>query len=257
MADDARTSPTVARPALAQVLATVTDRPVGHWIAELRSPAFRGRWEIERYSGPRLCWHVETDFGRKTTARRSVPLTITDPAEALEAMVTRGVLPQSFAGDASRAWWCAICERRGLRATDARCAYGGGTAPSSILDLLAWASLGPAQIEQAEELAREAVRWLASWGVEKRDRRIVWRVAARTDDLNRFVWGDDEHRLHADGGVSHAMPHSEGGGRSWFVTNPLGWCSPATALWDMGLALDAIDGDALVLVCPPLGGSNA
>ena len=90
MADDARMPPTVARPTLAPALATVTDRPVGHWIAELRSPAFRGGWDIERHDdGLHLCWHVETDFGRKTTARRNAPLAITDPAEVLEALIAR------------------------------------------------------------------------------------------------------------------------------------------------------------------------
>ena len=93
----------IERPALAQVLATVTDRPVGHWIAELHSSAFRGGWEIQGYGAgcPRIGWRFETDFARKTTARRNVPLAITDPAEALETLCQRGVLPVSFVGNVS------------------------------------------------------------------------------------------------------------------------------------------------------------
>ena len=312
MADDARPSTALERPALASALATVTDRPVGHWIAELRSPAFRGRWEIETYYGPRILWRVETDFGRKTTARRSALLTITDPAEALEALIARGVLPPSFAGDALRWFWCDRCNGKGSgewrNDVAIRCAAGaekrgcGGRHwpnPRTILDLLAWASLGADAITRAEQLARETVTRLRPWGVRppvetattpdgqevecEKPWRVVWKVTAEVR-TNITGWPVGPQNVHDDAEDRYEVVNRWHAARkararidetmhetlaAWYEAHTELWPrgegeargvesphAPVAALLRMGLALDAIDGDALVLVCPPLGGSN-
>lgn len=309
MADDARMPPTVARPTLAPALATVTDRPVGHWIAELRSPAFRGRWEIETYYGPRILWRVETDFGRKTTARRSALLTITDPAEALEALIARGVLPPSFAGDALRWFWCDRCNGKGSgewrNDVAIRCAAGaekrgcGGRHwpnPRTILDLLAWTSLGADAITRAEQLARETAARLRPWGVRppvetattpdgrevecEKPWRVVWRIGDPTkvcgDTVPPSGWpldvGSREDRINetwqrAFHGFRTILQRFGHTGHAWGIGIAAGYCAvwsdprpnpyaPLGDLHALGLVLHAIDGDALVLVCPPLGGSN-
>ena len=206
---------TLERPELARVLATVTDRPVGHWIAELRSPAFRAGWEIETYGGPRLCWLVAREFGRNTTDCRSAPLAITDPAEALETLCQRGVLPPSFVGDVSRWFFCAKCARVGWQcdAPVACVCKGRGEVPATLADLVAWASLGAPAIERAEDLAREAVARLAPWGVARGPRQVVWRVGEpsargaigwpyrdvdRTVGVERFVAGHKQTLREGD-----------------------------------------------------------
>lgn len=308
MADDARPSTALERPALASVLATVTDRPVGHWIAELRSPAFRAAWDIERYGGGlHLCWHVETDFGRKTTARRSALLTITDPAEALEALIARGVLPPSFAGDALRWFWCDRCNGKGSgewrNDVAIRCAAGaekrgcGGRHwpnPRTILDLLAWASLGADAITRAEQLAREAATRLRPWGVRPPVEtattpdglcvecdapwRVVWKVTHQRHVIlvggkpREHVRGwpitandpTDDQDVDAAWLWLHAQARRGGDPHPWWAAHVAAWPTdappcphePVLSILRAGIGFDAIDGDALVLVCPPLGGSN-
>ena len=309
MADDARPSTALERPALASVLATVTDRPVGHWIAELKSPAFRGGWEIlGRESAARLWWRVETDFGRKTTQPRDVPLTITDPAEALEALVTRGVLPPSFAGDASRAWWCSICKGKrtaysvqSIRPTEVVLAspdpvpcFCVGELPR-LLDFLAWASLGGDAITRAEQLAREAATRLRPWGVRppvetattpdgcavecEKPWRVVWKVTHQRHVIlvggkpREHVRGwpitandpTDDQDVDAAWLWLHAQARRGGDPHPWWAAHVAAWPTdappcphePVLSLLRAGIGFDAIDGDALVLVCPPLGGSNA
>ena len=287
----------IARPSLAQVLATVTDRPVGHWIAELKSPAFRGWWEIvSRTFTARLWWDVETDFGRKTTQPRDVPLTITDPAEALEALVTRGVLPPSFAGDAARWFWCSRCARQGWQsAAPVACVCeSGGTVPSSILDLLAWASLGADAITRAEQLAREAATRLRPWGVRPPVEtattpdglcvecdapwRVVWKVTHQRHVIlvggkpREHVRGwpitandpTDDQDVDAAWLRLHAQARRDGDPHPWWAAHVAAWPTdappcphePVLSILRAGIGFDAIDGDALVLVCPPLGGSN-
>ncbi len=304
----------IERPALAQVLATVTDRPVGHWIAELHSPAFRAGWQVvetARKLPPRVWWQVEVDFGTKRTTPRAEPLAITDPAEALETLCQRGVLPVSFVGNVSRAWWCSVCNGRGdgVWRDDVACSCAAGKdrrgcggrhwpQPRTIADLLAWASLGAETIARAEHLARTTAERLRPWGVRppvetattpdghtvphERPWRVVWRVAAEVR-TNIGGWPAGPQSVHdgEDRLAAVARWHKSRNARSrrdetthetlatWYETHAELWpCeedeargvesphAPVAALLRMGLAFDSIEGDALALVCPPLGGSN-
>jgi len=322
------------RDALARALATVTDRPVGHWIAELKSPAFRGGWEVQDFYGQRIVWRVETDFGRKTTARRSALLTIADPADALEAMIARSVLPPSFAGDTSRAFWCDRCNGKGVVKSQShagvepcaqcsiQCPRCGGVewmrehgdftdpchadglvrrgctdAPRSILDLLAWTSLGADAITRGEQLARESATRLRPWGVRppvetattpdgqevecEKPWRVVWRVADPFVLYANFIpprgfpdLGLRGHRPAREWQAAYdaaAWPGGNYGGPKNGMTHyrgiTAGFCAhwkdarpnpyePSSQLLALGVVIDAIDGDALVLVCPPLGGDT-
>lgn len=97
-----------------------------------------------------------------------------DPADAFERLTTAGVLPLSWTGDPTRAFWCRGCAGHGrlIPTPDfagGECSWcrGNPSLPSRIEDLVAWASLGVLAIERAEEFAREAVARLAPWGVAR------------------------------------------------------------------------------------------
>jgi hypothetical protein len=125
------------RLALADVLAVLTDTLPLQWSPEsYRVTAVTSRW-VGRRHPPR---GMGVDGG--------VPLTITDPEEAFETLVAHGTLPDVFVGDERRAF-AILRSHDPLR--DDPCPL-----PVAIRDLVAWASLGPAAILRAEELARAA-----------------------------------------------------------------------------------------------------
>lgn len=119
----------IARPALAEVLAAITTRPVGHWRAEVASPAFVG---VERISPRGVQWTVRLDPHRATTQTRHASLRQTEPAyearrvgntltrvevapahtitpaEAVEALATAELWPWEI-GDERARWWCGVC----------------------------------------------------------------------------------------------------------------------------------------------------
>ena len=120
---------TPQRPALAEVLAAITGRPVGHWRAEVASPAFLG---VERISSRDVQWTVRVDPFRATTQTRRATLRSTEPAyearrigntltrvevapahtiapaEAVEALATARLWPWEPGDDPTR-WWCDRC----------------------------------------------------------------------------------------------------------------------------------------------------
>jgi hypothetical protein len=123
------------------------------------------------------------DRFRAPVRENLTPLTITDPATAYEALISRGVLPDEWAGDVRRAFACATCGGmghgpgwNGPHACGVCGARGTRSHPPTIPILVAWASLGPAAILRAEELARETVRRLRPWDAPQPE-RVVWRVS--------------------------------------------------------------------------------
>ena len=123
--------PIVERPALAATLAALTDRPIGHWIAELRSPAWRGKLEFGP-NGVKLLlfddafrnvvtprwrfWSTvpasKAVLGRDadgTVRYAETPAHLLTPDEGTDALITRSVLPLDFADDPARAFACGEC----------------------------------------------------------------------------------------------------------------------------------------------------
>lgn len=250
------------RPALADVLAAVTDEPRGHWIARFADPSLRGELFFVRARPDRLdvALHFAVDPHRAPVRDVRTPITATSPAEAFETLCARGVLPDAWAGDVRRffrcscdgkregapkgkggqvVWNCPRCEDFADERPQFTIAH-----PPTIPALVAWASLGPAAILRAEELARETVRRLRPWGAPQTE-RVVWHVrqlSTSEEDGAGCAWSDDAH----DG--DHAL---ESGGQS-----PAGdFVEQAHDVWEMGLVIASITADAVTIVVPPIGGA--
>lgn len=190
---------TPQRPALAEVLAAITGRPVGHWRAEVASPAFLG---VERISSRDVQWTVRVDPFRATTQTRRATLRSTEPAyearrigntltrvevapahtiapaEAVEALATARLWPWE-PGDDPTLWWCERCEGIGLLCTtdgenvfDTPCRCRGN--PPTLAALVAVASLGAPQLARYVHLAGEIARAAGCEGA-----RVAWRVMGR------------------------------------------------------------------------------
>ena len=174
--------------------------------------------------------------------------TTTNPVEAAELLTTRGVLPEGWHGDVRRGWACQVCGGKGSGPgwtgpeRCGACSRGLRSSHSSLPDLVAVASLGWPAIQRAEELARAACHALREYGCPTPD-RVVWRVGYR------LLPGDFAWRLHGSYGVQRDGAASFPGG----ITGPV---RPVAALWAMGLALDRITPDAVVVVVPPVGGAR-
>jgi len=241
------------RPALADVLAVLTDTQPLQWAPEsYRVTSVTSRW-IGRRHPPQ---GMGVDGG--------VPLAITEPAEAFESLIARGVLHDAWVGDVRRFFRC-VCDGKPI-ATPAR---GGQAIPScggcgyydepgdpprpdyavprppTIPALVAWASLGPPAIVRAEELARATVAALRPWGAPQPD-RVVWhvrRLTTQEDDGVGCAWDDPGH----DG--DYAL---ESGGQS-----PAGaLVQQARDVWETGLVIANITADAVTIVVPPIGGAT-
>lgn len=98
------------------------------------------------------------------------------PAEFIELLVARGLLPASWAGDAAApGWWCAVCYGTGVVRDPVReeeeCLCEGGVADSPMLyeDVAAVAALGVAALARVESVVGEA--WPGA--------RIGWRAMER------------------------------------------------------------------------------
>ena len=191
---------TPQRPALAEVLAAITGRPVGHWRAEVASPAFLG---VERISSRDVQWTVRVDPFRATTQTRRATLRSTEPAyearrigntltrvevapahtiapaEAVEALATARLWPWE-PGEGPR-WRCeACCGCGGMDGIggyvdcDACASTGDSTAPPTLAALVAVASLGAPQLARYVHLAGEIARAAGCAGAV-----VVWRVMTR------------------------------------------------------------------------------
>ena len=181
--------------------------------------------------------------GCKTGIYSSRPWITRDPIEAFETLISRGVLPDSWAGDERRAFVCTATMANGAITPH----------PTHIPELVAWASLGPAAILRAEELARETVRRLRPWDAPQPE-RVVWRVGGRRKADSRLDVVDRFHVIHTDGSVSTLhdadayQPIAEQEREIMEATGTV------RDLWRMGLALDSITADAVTIVVPPIGG---
>lgn len=223
----------VARPMLAEVLAALTDTEADTWSFDRRSVVRVGA-DGARWTPAGVGWASDT-----------APWTITDPAEAQEALVARGLLPEGWCGDVRRGW-----------VEEIRNTFPGAlferlvverSAPRTLPDLVAVASLGVPAIQQAEELAREVCVALREGGYVE-PQRTVWRVGKpdhATVALVPYGINRDAARACSCGDVTRG----DGG-------TVVDRVEAIAALWEMGLALDAIDRDAVRIVVPPVGGSR-
>lgn len=249
----------VARPMLAEVLAALTELPADVWDVALaeRSPGWHARPVL---GSAQVRFHLEVG-GAAVDAGPRATWTVTDPADAQETLVARGLLPEGWCGDVRRAWWCAACEGDGYRKptddTDTdpytgggiwRCSACGSSAAgrgllecaATIPDLVAVTSLGWDAVHRAEEYALEAPARLREYGCPQPE-RVVWRVGER---------GKHWHKVR---GCGNAMVTLEGVA---YNERSKPKCAPVAALWEMGLALDTITADAVRIVVPPVGGGR-
>lgn len=203
----------LARPMLAEVLAALTGTSAGEWACDRRS------------------FRIATS-GASINMRPTVPWTTTDPAEAQETLVARGLLPEGWCDVAQRGWWCARCAKRCDRHTK--------TVPSTIPDLVAVASLGWPAIHRAETLARDACAALREYGCPQPE-RVAWRVGERGDGES-VVFGHKNIIVRAKGRIDTA-------------DDVLRYVDAIDSMWLSDLALDAIDRDAVRIVVPPVGAS--
>lgn len=228
-----------ARPALARTLAVLTNAPPQRW---------DGAWNV--VLSPYGASAVDVDHSRMGLhlwAHES-------PREAEEALSADGVLPQGWGDRERRGWACPDCGGVGKvpPGRDCRTCMGTGEAHKSertIPDLVAVASLGWAAIQRAEELARAACLALREYGCPTPD-RVVWRVGERRDEEPRegeivrlgwrSVWWKGDVML----GPTDAL----------IVGDTWDGHPPCSELLRMGLALDRITPEAVVVVVPPVGG---
>ncbi len=225
------------RPALAHVLAALTDGHVARY-ADVESVQPLGPITRPGYG----CW----------------PWAVETPAEAVEALHTRGLWPWAPGDDAAPRWWCeAECSRhRGIGGAY-RCdeCGGAGTAerytadPPTLAALVAVASLGCATLRAAEGLALQLVG---------RAPRIVWRVMTR-EAIASWVRACAESRIEQatveQGAGVAAIPWADSRRGSRNIER---WVREAPAVvrraWPMlqdlaalGLHLVALDGDRVTL----------
>lgn len=254
--------------ALADVLAAITDRPVGHWRAEVASPAFLG---IDRISSRGVQWRVRVEPYRSTTQTRRATLRSTEPAyearrvgntltrvevspahtitpaEAVEALA--GLWPWS-PGDGPR-WWCEFLNDTII------------DDPPSLAALVAVASLGVERLRAAEGLTQEIAAHAGC-----REARLVWRVMGREEIEAHHVricsdqaWRGGSPTLPEVASVEEAI-RIDGGAWPWHAAED--WSdSTARAAWPalrdlhaLGLHLVALDASRIVLAVEAIGGDR-
>lgn len=279
--------------ALADVLAAITDRPVGHWRAEVASPAFV---RVERISARDVQWTVRVDPFRATTQTRRATLRSTEPAyearrvgntltrvevapahtitpaEATEMLYERGLWPW----EPGEAWWgCDACsgstaetvtllngsttwiECRQCRPSRWGDALGRTTEPPSLAALVAVSSLSAPSLLTAIGLA----------GVLAPGAVVAWRVMTREAI-------EAHHRAHhtATAWLTSTPTPTEvfaceevlrlEGGPSW--QDACDWGDAAAraawptlrALHALGLHLVALDASRIVLAVEAIGGDR-
>ena len=251
----------LARPMLAECLAVVAERSAWaeHLSAWLRSDLARrerlypGGWldlDADEVCLRRRVPSKGLPPGDKPGDKRDVellgwaPWTITDPADAQETLVARGLLPEGWCGDVRRGW-----------ASDYAMPAGSpfdtlpmlGPNPCTIPDLVAVASLGWPAIHRAEELARAACAALRDGGCVC-PQRVVWRVAA-VDHVTAALVPHGISMAAARVCSCGDVTRGDGG-------TVVGRVEALAALWLGGLALDAITRDAVRIVVPPVGGAR-
>lgn len=244
---------TPAYPALAAVLAALTSLPAEVWEAW---PSISKRLAMDE-RGVRLIHIMNDGF----PAMGPTPWIATDPAEAWEILDARGLLPS----EGARAFWCGACDGAGCGPFEA-CyrepgtdAWTGPTCtacrgerradhPTTVPDLVAWASLGAEAIVTAEMRAREVAPAIAHMGyVCGHAERVTWHVVTNTFEESEFLITWREYStgasLHLNG--TFYAPRS-------FVTASPQTIVPARQLWDAGLPLGIFD-DEYVLYVPTVG----
>lgn len=195
-----------ARPQLAAVLAALT--------TGIAVDAEWWRWALTQ--GP-LRFDVEGGKAVAAGNAGNVSLTVESVPEALETLIARGLLPESWAGDEGRAFACEKCDGNGWHrgqigpdfeygtaycdacagecpgcdgtgydadATGGRCprcrgeAYeGSGRVAMPTLPALVALAADAPGVLAAEELARECVARLRPW-LDRVPSRVVWRVVS-------------------------------------------------------------------------------
>lgn len=171
---------------------------------------------------------------------------VTDPREAMELLQVRGLAPGD---DERRGWLVRECSGEEPGPT---CTCGGversKDTPGTIPDLIAYASLGPAAILRAEELARETVARLRPWGCPQPE-RVVWLVGVlpSTSEPHRIWTAGDNRALLSQQGRERVVLFTVEGDNE---------VPQASDVQRLGLALDSITADAITLVVPPISGAQ-
>ena len=196
-----------------------------------------------------------------------------DMAAAWETFFARGMLPESWVGEGVRRFWCDACEgsgdRNGWYNGCTTCENKGATAaPPSLAWAVSLTVRGVEPLVRAELLAREAVARLAPFGVAARERRVVWRVGEVNTSDPPKGWpggclGSPDSEAWTDlwqaaVGEGHFAPWWKAHIEMWPKGDAAPLCphEPAMELLGLGFALDAVDADTIVLVCPLLGGAH-
>lgn len=213
------------RPALADVLSTVVEGAREEFAAWLEMHAPTTLSVEHTITGTLGLFQRWPATGQLRAGRGWVmPAKITDVREAFEALITRGVIPESWAQDERRAF-AVVTSAGSLPRTERHL-----DVPGTVPDLVAWASLGRAAITRAEEIAFHGAHLLTL-----RPSRVVWRIEATIlAPPDVMVWQWERLRTKSGAGVS----------------------APCDELYAMGLMWVSGDDHAVVLAVPPIGGSS-
>jgi hypothetical protein len=286
--------PPLPRPALARVLAALTSRPVGHWLAELASPAFRA--ETLRVDARGVAWRVQPDPYRHVFQARGSAWSVQDPAAAWETLATREVIPAEAVGAEGRGFPCETCQGAGVLPAAVgplrvQCPYCAGECPTcggAGRVLPAWSAdrdvicddcggdgfekdESPGFFPRPETLLAAAsfasLGWEAVQTAEQLAREVAARVTWGAVRCERVLWrvGGSPEDIARERLQRHAFPESlpfaalfEWGGGAAVgnasMSSPL--VEAMGAVWAMGLAVDRVAPSAVTLVCPAIGGGR-
>jgi hypothetical protein len=216
---------------LLPILATLTDKDLGEWRAQLRDGGL---------TEPGIFEWIDA-FPWQGVARWKT----TDRQEAVELLTTADLLPQAWIGDTTRAWCCGLCDGRGwipyLAGSRSEvctiCDEGGLDRPISIPALIQRTLYTPETLLRFEELARATATLLEAHGLPRAPRRILWKLGRR-EDYGKNVpvaWtGPQGHRVTLfDCYDVRGVWWPGGSGDKQDLP-------PGAELWHLGASLDAI-----------------
>lgn len=230
--------------ALAEVLGAMTEREASWWRSWLASPHLCGRVSIGD-GGASFC--VRPDW-RRAGVTYELRWTHPTPAEAVEALHSRGLWPWPPGDDGAPAWWCEVCS-----CGSPSCAAGVMDTPPSHAAHVSVARLGADRLRAIEELTRVLRDHAGCVGA-----RLVWRVMT-----HRAI--RDHHERIALLSCAHAgdlatMPMSDllcvAASRSAWSGESSGGLPALRDLHRLGVHLVALDARCIVLAVEGIGGGR-
>ena len=118
--------------------------------------------------------------------------------------------------------------------------------PADVRTLTAWACLGSAAIQRAEELARETVAAILRDVTPTRypvNNRPIWTVGRRRA-VGSIVWHDGGSWMMPNMSVEGVLSLESGGTRK---------LAAAVDIWSMGLSIEGITANGVTLSIPHIG----